>query len=310
MTGRLAYTQALGVEAVTDRLQVEDQWGAGSTGIVTPDSFRVTTGGGGTPMSITVGAGRGVIYSDVPFNGSYYVADDEDHVITLGAAASSGSGQYRRDAVIARVRDASLVASDGATAFGIEVIQGSNTASSNPPLPALPDRSMLLFDVVVNPGSTGPSKLTDRREMVKPREYVHQVTIVQNTTVVVNQSTYINVNGFYLPNWPSWARRGGHRCYHKISSTARILQAGEALMRSIIGEAMGDPKVAGVNFPQKLYSPGMFNYLTAGEYIIPRLDTPFSTLQVQRIGTSTTAMTFETQQSVSTHEVRVFETPS
>lgn len=310
MTARFGYAQAVGVEAVLDRLVIEDQWGAGASGVVTPDSFRTTSGGGGTPMSVTIGPGRGVVYSDVPFNGSYYVADDESRVITLGAASSSGSGQYRRDAVIARVRDASLVSSDGDNSFHIEVIQGSNTASNNPPLPALPDRSMLISDIVINPGASGPSKITDRRVMAKPQTYTHQVTIVQNTTVVVNQNTFINVNGFYLPNWPTWCRRGGHRCHHKISTNARILQAGDALMRSIIGEAMGDPKVSGFSIPQKLYSPGMFNYLASGEYIIPALNTPFSTLQVQRIGTSTNAMTFETQTSVTTHEVTVFETPS
>jgi hypothetical protein len=308
MTGRVAYAQAIGVDAVTDRLQIEDLWGAGATGIITPDSFRITSGGGATPMSVTVGPGRGIIYSDVSFNGSYHVTQDENTIIPLATAAST---QYRRDAIVARVRDASLVAGDGDNSFNIEVIAGANSASSNPPLPALPDRSMLLADVVVNPNATGPSKITDQRGMVKPREYFHQITIVQNTTIVVNQNTYINVNGFYLPNWPDWARVGGSRCYHKISSTARILAAGEALMRSILGNGAGDAKVSGVNFPQKLYSPGVFNYLTSGEYILPRLDTPFSTLQVQRSGSgATTAMTFETQQTVTTHEIRVFEQPT
>lgn len=307
MTARLAYAQAIGVDAVTDRLQIEDQWGAGASGIITPDSFRTTSGGGATPMSVTVGPGRGVIYSDVSFNGSYHVTEDEDSVRPLGTASSS---QYRRDAIIARVRDASLVSADGDNAFNIEVVPGAFSASSNPPLPALPDRSMLISDVVINPNASSPSKITDRREMVKPREYFHQITIVQNTTVVVNQNTYINVNGFFLPNWPFWARNGGGRCYHKISSTARVLAAGEALMRAILGNGSGDDKCKSVAFPQKLYSAGMFNYLTSGEYILPRLDTPFSQLQVQRVGSQTTAMTFETQQTVSTHELRVFEQPT
>lgn len=307
MTARLAYAQALGVDAVTDRLQVEDQWGAGATGIITPDSFRITSGGGATPMSVTVGPGRGVIYSDVSFNGSYHVTEDEDTILPLGSASST---QYRRDAIIARVRDASLVASDGDNSFNIEVVPGANSASNNPPLSALPDRSMLLADVVVNPSASGPSKITDRREMVKPREYFHQVTIVQNTTVVVNQNTYININGFFLPNWPGWCRNGGSRCYHKISSTARIIAAGEALMRAILGNSSGDDRCKSVAFPQKLYSAGMFNYLTSGEYILPALTTPFSQLQVQRVGTQSTAMTFETQQSVTTHELRIFEQPT
>lgn len=307
MTARLAYAQAIGVDAVTDRLMVEDNWGAGATGIVTPDSFRTTTGGGATPMSITVGPGRGIIYSDVSFNGSYHVTQDEDTRLALGSASSN---QYRRDAIIARVRDASLVGADGDNSFNIEVVPGANSASNNPPLSALPDRSMLLADVLINPNASSPSKITDRREMVKPREYVHQVTIVQNTTVVVNQNTYVNVNGFYLPNWPFWARHGGHRCYHKISSTARILAAGEALMRAILGNGAGDDKCKSVPFPQKLYSPGMFNYLTSGEYILPALTTPFSQLQVQRVGTQTNSLTYETQQSVSTHEIRVFEQPT
>jgi hypothetical protein len=307
MTGRLAYAQAVGVDAVTDRLQVEDQWGAASSGIITPDSFRTTTGGGPTPMSVTVGPGRCIVYSDVSFNGSYHCTEDEDTVLPIG---SSASNQYRRDAIIARVRDASLVSSDGDNSFNVEVVPGANSSSSNPPLSALPDRCVLLADVLVNPNASAPSKITDRREMVKPREYVHQITIVQNTTVVVNQNTYINVNGFFLPNWPSWAKKGGHRCYHKISSTARILAAGEALMRAILGNGSGDDRVKSVPFPQKLYSAGMFNYLTSGEYILPALNTPFSQLQVQRVGSQTTAMTFETQQSVSTHEIRVFEQPS
>lgn len=307
MTGRLAYAQAVGVDAVTDRLQIEDNWGAGATGIITPDSFRTSSGGGATPMSVTVGPGRAVIYSDVSFNGSYHTSEDEDTVIPLG---SSASNQYRRDAIIARVRDASLVSSDGDNSFNIEVVPGANSASSNPPLSALPDRSMLLADVLINPNASSPSKITDRREMVKPREYIHQVTIVQNNTVVINQNTYINVNGFFLPNWPFWARFGGSRCYHKISSTARILAAGEALMRAILGNGSGDDRCKSVAFPQKLYSAGMFNYLTSGEYILPALNTPFSQLQVQRVGSQTTAMTFETQQSVTTHEIRVFEQPT
>lgn len=307
MTARLAYAQAIGVDAVTDRLQIEDQWGAGSTGIITPDSFRTTTGGGPTPMSVTVGPGRGIVYSDVAFNGSYHVTQDEDTVLPLGTASSN---QYRRDAIIARVRDASLVTADGDSAFNIEVVPGANSASNNPPLSALPDRSMLLADVLINPNATAPSKITDRREMVKPREYVHQVTIVQNTTVVINQNNYVNVNGFFLPNWPSWCRNGGPRCYHKISSTARILAAGEALMRAILGNGSGDDKCKSVAFPQKLYSAGIFNYLTSGEYILPPLVTPFSQLQVQRVGSQTTSMTFETQQSVVTHEIRVFEQPT
>ncbi|MFA7264847.1 MAG: hypothetical protein WC054_00805 [Candidatus Nanopelagicales bacterium] len=307
MTARFAYAQAVGVDAVTDRLQIEDQWGAGATGIVTPDSFRTTTGGGATPMSVTIGPGRGVIYSDVSFNGSYHCTQDEDTVLNLGTASST---QYRRDAIIARVRDASLVSGDGDNSFNIEVVPGANSASNNPPLPALPDRSMLLSDIVINPNASSPSKITDRREMVKPREYVNQITIVQNTTVVVNQNTYININGFFLPNWPFWARHGGHRCHHKISSTARILAAGEALMRAILGNSSGDDQCKTVPFPQKLYSAGMFNYLVSGEYVLPALTTPFSQLQVQRVGSQTTAMTFETQQSVVTHEIRVYEQPT
>lgn len=307
MTARLAYAQAIGVDAVQDRMMIEDQWGAGATGVITPDSFRITSGGGATPMSVTVGPGRGVVYSDVAFNGSYHVSQDEDTRLPLQTASSN---QYRRDAIVARVRDASLVAGDGDNSFNVEVVPGAFSASNNPPLPALPDRTMLLADVVVNPNASSPSKITDRREMVKPREYVHQVTIVQNTTVVVNQNTYININGFFLPNWPYWCRTGGSRCYHKISSTARIIAAGEALMRAIIGNGSGDDRCKSTPFPQKLYSAGMFNYLTSGEYILPALTTPFSQLQVQRVGSSTTAMTFETQQSVTTHEIRVFEQPT
>lgn len=307
MTARLAYAQAIGVDAVTDRLQIEDQWGAGASGIITPDSFRITTGGGATPMSATVGPGRGVVYSDVAFNGSYHVTQDENTVLNFG---SSSSTQYRRDAIVARVRDSSLVSADGDSSFNIEVVPGAFSSDPNPPLSQLPQRTHLLADVLFNPNATAPSKITDRRQMVKPREYFHQVTIVQNTTVVVNQNTYINVNGFFLPNWPSWCRPGGSRCYHKISSTARIIATGEALLRAILGNASGDDKCKSVAFPQKLYSAGMFNYLTSGEYILPRLDTPFSQLQVQRVGTQSTAMTFETQQSVTTHEIRVFEQPT
>lgn len=307
MTARLAYAQAIGVDAVTDRLQIEDQWGAEASGIITPDSFRTVTGGGPTPMSVTVGPGRGIVYSDVAFNGSYHVSDDEDTVLQI---QSANSNQYRRDAIIARVRDASLVSSDGDNSFNIEVVPGAFSASNNPPLSALPDRSMLLADVLVNPNASQPSKITDRREMAKPREFVTQVTVVQNTTVVVNQNTYININGFFVPNWPHWGRNGGHRCHHKISSTARILAAGEAMMRAILGNGSGDDRCKSVPFPQKLYSPGMFNYLTSGEYILPPLTSPFSELQVQRVGTQTTAMTFETQQSVTTHEIRVFEQPT
>lgn len=307
MTARLAYAQAVGVDAVTDRLQIEDAWGAGATGIITPDSFRITTGGGATPMSVSVGPGRGIIYSDVSFNGSYHVTEDEVTVLNLGASSSS---QWRRDAIVARVRDASLVASDGDNSFNIEVIPGANSASNNPPLSALPDRSMLLADVLLNPNASTPSKITDRREMVKPREYVNQITIVQNTTVTVNQNTYVNVNGFFLPNWPFWARNGGHRCYHKISSSARVMAAGEALLRAILGNGSGDDKCKSFPVPQKLYSQGIFNYLAAGEYILPPLTTPFSQLQAVRVGTQTTAMAFETQQSVTTHELRVFEQPT
>jgi hypothetical protein len=258
-------------------------------------------------MSVTVGPGRGVVYSDVSFNGSYHCTADDDTVLPLGSASSS---QYRRDAIVARVRDASLVSGDGDNSFNIEVIPGAFAASNNPPLPALPDRTMLLADVLINPNASAPSKITDRREMVKPQVYVNQVTIVQNTTVVVNQNTYVNINGFFLPNWPYWCRRGGHRCYHKVTSTARIMAAGEALMRIILGNASGDDRCRSVPFPTKLYSPGMFSYLTSGEYIIPELTTPFSQLQVQRVGSQTTAMTFETQQSVVTHEIRVTEQPT
>lgn len=307
MTARVAYAQAIGVDAVTDRLMIEDMWGAGASGIVTPDSFRIATGGGPTPMSATVGPGRGIIYSDVPFNGSYRGTEDEDSILGFGQASTT---QYRRDAIIARVRDSSLVAADGDSNFNIEVVPGAFSTSSDPPLSTLPDRSFLVADVLFNPNATAPSKITDRREMVKPREYVHQVTIVQNTTTVVNQNTYININGYFLPNWPGWARTGGGRCYHKISSTARVLSAGEALMRAILGNGAGDDKCRTVPFPQKLYSAGMFNYLVSGEYILPRLDTPFSQLQVQSVGTQTSAMTFENQQSVTTHEIRVFEQPT
>lgn len=306
MTARLAYAQALGVDAVTDRLQIEDQWGAGASGIITPDSFQITAGGGATPMSVTVGPGRAIIYSDVSFNGSYHVTNDEETVLNLGSAASN---QWRRDAIIARVRDASLVAADGDSSFNIEVISGANSETNNPPLPALPDRSLLLAEVFINPGSSAPSKITDRRNMVKPREYFYQETVVQNATVTINQNVYQNVNGIYLPDWPAWARTGGHRCYHKITSSARTVAAGESLMQAIIGNGTGDDQVKSPPVPQKLYSLGIFNYLTAGEYILPPLTTPFSQLRVQRIGTQTTAMAFEAQQSVTTHEIRVFEAP-
>lgn len=306
MTARLAYAQAIGVDAVTDRLQIEDQWGAGASGIITPDSFQTTTGGGATPLSVTIGPGRGVIYSDVAFNGSYHVTDDEETVLNLGAASSN---QWRKDAIIARVRDASLVSADGDNSFNIEVIQGANSETNEPPLPALPDRSMLIAEVQINPGASAPSKITDRRVMVKPREYFYQETIVQNATVTINQNTYQNINGLYLPGWPAWATVGGHRCYHKITSSARTIAAGEAQMRAILGNGSGDDKVKGPPVPQKLYSLGIFNYLAAGEYILPPLTTPFTQLQVQRVGTQTTAMTFEAQQSVTTHEIRVFEAP-
>lgn len=307
MTKRLAYAQLGGVDAVTDRLQIEDQWGQGSSGAITPDSFRVTTGGGVTPMSVTVGPGRGVVYSDVIFNGSYHVTEDSNTVLDLVASSAS---QYRRDAIIARVRDQSLVAGDGSTAFSIEVVQGAFTTDANPPLAALPDRSFLISDVLVNPNAATPSLITDHRELIKPREYNYQITIIQNTTVVVNVNQYITINQYELPHWPFWARIGGCRLFHRVESMGHVVAAGEALLRSVLGIAPNTVTAAGIPFYNRLQAAGVFNFLATGEYTLPAMDSVVSQIQAVRAGALATALQFDAQQSVTTHTIHVTEQPT
>jgi hypothetical protein len=307
MVRRLAYAQLGGVDAVTDRLQIEDQWGQGASGCVTPESFRVAAGGGATPMSVTVLPGRGVIYSDVPFNGSYHVTEDEEIIIDLQTASTT---QFRRDAIIARARDQSLVAGDGDTGFSVDYVPGAFTLDGNPPLAALPDRCFLIADVLINPNASTPSLITDRRELVKPREYFYQITVIQNITVTVNVNQYITVNQYELPRWPWWARIGGCRMFHRCESTARVIAAGEAMLRSVLGIAPDDVQVAGVPFYNLMQTAGSFNYLATGEYELPPMERVFSQMQATQAGQASTSLVFDQQQSVSTHTVRVFEQPT
>lgn len=307
MVGRLAYAQLGGVDAVTDRLQIEDQWGQGASGCITPDSYRTVAGGGASPMSVTISPGRGVVYSDVPFNGSYHVTQDEDVIIDL---QTSSTTQYRRDAIVARVLDQSLVSGDGDTGFSIDYVPGAFTTDGNPPLAALPDRSFLISDILINPNASTPSLITDRRDLVKPREYFYQITVIQNVTVTVNVNQYITVNQFELPRWPFWARLGGCRMYHRCESMGRVIAAGEALMRSVLGLSPNDVQVSGPPFYNLLQSPGSASYMASGEYDLPPMEQVFSQMQAVQAGQASTALVFDQQQSTTTHTVRVFEQPT
>lgn len=258
-------------------------------------------------MSVTIGPGRGVVYSDLPFNGSYHVTSDEDIILDL---QTSSTTQYRRDAIIARVLDQSLVSGDGDTGFGVEYVPGAFTTDPNPPLAALPDRCFLIADVLINPNASTPSLITDRRELVKPREYFYQITVIQNVTVNVQINQYVTVNQFELPRWPFWAKLGGCRLFHRVEATGRVIAAGEALLRSVLGIQPNDVQVSGIPFYNRLQSAGMFSYMTAGEYELPPMDRVFSQIQASQAGQQSTALVFDQQQSVSTHTVRVFEQPT
>ena len=302
-----AYVQGLSYTAQDDRLHIEDVWGIGSEGIVGSDSFRVTAGGGATNMSITVGPGRGVICSDVPYNGSYHVVADANKSIDLGG--SSGT-EYRRDAVVARVRDSALVTADGDLSFSREVIAGAFVSSTDPPLPSIPDRSILLYEVLINPNTTAPAMIIDRRQLLKPRTFTWQKTVVRPGTTQADKDTWIQVGNAAVDQWPSWVAVGGATCYHEVSITGYAFAASEVQFRAIIGNALDDAKVASDIFNYRVYSPGTYPYYASGEYILTALTTPISQIQVQRVGSRRTALAFEQVQSVSTHRIHVIERPN
>lgn len=299
------YLQALGLDAVEDRLLVEDNWGLGQSGVTTSTSFRTTSGGGSTAMSVTVGEGRTVVYSDVVYGGSYHGVMDASKPLELAQASST---EYRRDAVVARIRDATLVASDGDSSFNVEVVQGAYTASSDPPLPSLPARSYLLYDALINPGATAPSKITDHRVMLRPRQFYHRLTFPKSSGEnFVNEDVYEQIFAYNVPNVPSWVLGGGSRCYLRIDATMTAIAAGEVQLRGIIGNTYDDVKAFTPDFFYRAYSPGMIVYSVQGEFTMPQLNTPWTQMQARRVGTHETSLKAESNNSMQTHELFVVE---
>lgn len=301
------YAQGLQYQAQDDRLLLESLFGVGAEGIVGNDSFRCTVGGGTTGMSVTVGTGRAIVYSDVSFNGVYHTTGDASKAIDLGGSSST---LYRRDAIVARVRDATLVSGDGGSSFTREAIAGIAVNNTNPPLPTIPDRCLLLWDVLVNPNTTAPAKLTDHRSLIRPRSMMWQTTVTRTTTDAADQDTYKQVGAASVDQWPSWVQAGGAMCYHEVTVLASAIAASEVQFRTILGNSLNDAVVAGPAFYYKISSPGTFVYRACAEYVLPSLSTPFSQIQVMRVGSRRTALSFDQSQSVSVHRIQVVELPT
>lgn len=125
-------------------------------------SGRAEVTGSTTTMQVSVASGTYFIPASGSQQGVY--AATNEGVVTLNIDPSDPT-QYRRDLIIARVQDTFY--SDSTNSHTLEVVKGSNSASSPAPLPTQPQRSLLLAIVNVDPGiSNLTSKVSDQRTYV------------------------------------------------------------------------------------------------------------------------------------------------
>jgi hypothetical protein len=125
-------------------------------GIASGLGDRLSVSGSGSAMQVTVGTGGAFVAGTNAWQGVYYCVSDSNVTLNISAAHAT---QFRRDLVVARVLDTAY--GDGSSQWQLEVVQGTNSASSPAPLPTQPATSEFLAVVNVDPGITNLSGKVD-----------------------------------------------------------------------------------------------------------------------------------------------------
>lgn len=115
-------------------------------------------------MTVIVSAGMAYVDNhDAGGSGTYVCINDSDMILPIQPAG--GTGQYRKDCVIASVYDAETAGS--ASEWRLEVIQGAYAASAGAAVrPSLPPNAQILADVAVGASVTsiGAGSISDVRQ--------------------------------------------------------------------------------------------------------------------------------------------------
>ena len=131
------------------------------SGGVIRGGLRVAPRGAGANMSVDVDRGGAVVVgTDAPGQGSYLCRSDD--VVNLAVPAAPGAGLSRRDSIVARVYDDSMIGGDQSQ-WSLEVISGD--AAAVPVAPALPPSSVMLAGLLIPSGLAAvlAAQITDTR---------------------------------------------------------------------------------------------------------------------------------------------------
>jgi hypothetical protein len=156
-------------------------------GIVRGLGDRLSPTGSASLMQVTVGTGAVFVAGDNAWQGVYYCLNDSN--VTLNIAASHAT-QFRRDLVIAKVLDTAY--GDGSSEWALQVVQGTNSASSPAPLPTQPATSELLAIVNVDPSITNLSG-----KVISVRRAAGSFGTVQRNSTITEGSTAFSTS--YVP---------------------------------------------------------------------------------------------------------------
>lgn len=137
-------------------------------GVVGSGDGKVTQRAAGSTMSVDVAKGTFVIQGDTDADQERYLCRStttENHPITAAPAA----GLFRRDRVIAEVRDAAVIGGTN-NDWQFRVVAGTPNAANPPPLPAIPGTAVELAQVSVASGvaSITNALIVDRRSTASP----------------------------------------------------------------------------------------------------------------------------------------------
>lgn len=141
-------------------------------GVVGSGDGKVTQRAAGTNMSVDVAKGTFVIQGDTDVDQERYLCRStttENHPIT----AAPASGLFRRDRVIAEVRDAAVIGGTD-NDWRFRVVAGTANAANPPPLPAIPGTAVELAQVSVASGVAAITNalIVDRRSTASPYSIV------------------------------------------------------------------------------------------------------------------------------------------
>ncbi len=157
------WQQSLTYDASLDRRVIAANFGGG---VLTGVGLKVAQRAAGTNMSVDVAAGSCCVPgTDTADQGSYLCHSSAVENVVLNAAP--GAGTSRIDAIVAQVRDATVI---GGTSNDWLVTKVTGTASASPSPPTVPASAIELARVTVASGTASVTNalITDRRSFAAP----------------------------------------------------------------------------------------------------------------------------------------------